>query len=376
MKIAINTLGVAPGLWGGGETFLVNLVNKLVDIDRENKLLIIVSQSNEKLFPAAGGNIEHLRYNFDNRSRIARVFFEQFVMPWTLRHNKADLLIAPCYTGLIYSPCPVLLIVLDFVFFAYPKSVPLAHRTFYRKFVPYSCRKASKVATISTRTKEDAVRYTGIDQDKISVIYCGVDYEFFANPTQDAAEPDILEQYGIDGSYIFSPTSLYEHNKDDSLVKAFAQLKEKYKVPHKLVITGFDPANRLELLKLLIHELGLDDEVLYLGRVPKEHMPLLYSKADITVWLSAYTGFGLPVVEAMAAGCPVLSSDRSCLPEVVGDAGVLVDSFDIDRIVDKMHLLLTDKELRKACIERGHLQAKHFSWDKVAQNLIDIYTHL
>jgi len=376
MKIAITTLGVAPGLWGGGETFLVNLINKLVDIDRENKLLLIVSRSNEKLFPAAGGNIEHLRYNFDNSSRTLRVLFEQFVLPWSLWRKKVDLLIAPCYTGLIYSPCPVVLIVLDFVYFVYPKSVPLAHRVFYRKFVPYSCRKASKVAVISSKTKDDAIRYTGIDEDKIKVIYCGVDYEFFANPAQDIAEPDILKQYGIDRSYIFTPTSLYEHNKDDSLIKAFAKLKEKYKVPHKLVITGFDPANRLNLLKHLIHELGLDDEVLYLGRVPKKHMPLLYSKADITVWLSVYAGFGLPIVEAMAAGCPVLSSDQSCLPEVVGDGGVLVNPFDIQGIVDKMHLLLTDKELRKACIEKGRLRAKHFSWDKVAQNLIDIYTHL
>lgn len=376
MKIAINTLDVAPGLWGGGETFLVNLLNKLVDIDRENKLLLVVSRSNESLFPTPSGNVEHLRYNFDNSSRITRVFFEQFVLPWSLKRNKADLLIAPCYTGLIYSPCPVVVIVLDFVYFAYPKSVPLAHRVFYRKFVPYSCRKASKVAAISSNTKDDAIRYTGINEDKIKVIYCGVDYEFFANVAQDVAGSDILKQYGINRSYIFSPTSLYESNKDDSLIKAFAELKEKYKVPHQLVITGFDPANRLKLLKHLIHEQGLDDEVLYLGRVPGKHMPLLYNKADITVWLSAYTGFGLPVIEAMAAGCPVLSSDRSSLPEVVGDGGILVDPFNIHQIADKMHLLLTDKELRRECIQKGRLRAKHFSWDRVAQNLIDIYTHL
>jgi len=376
IKVAINTLGVAPGQWGGGETFVVNLVNKLVDIDRENKLLLVVSRSNEKLFPTAGGNVEHLRYNFDNSSRIIRVLFEQFVLPWSLWRKKVNLLIAPCYTGLIYSPCPVVLIVHDFVYFVYPKSVPMAHRVFYRGFVPYSCRKANKVAVVSSNTKEDAIRYTGIDEDKIGVIYDGVDYEVFANAAQDVAEPDILKQYGIDRSYIFSPSSLYEHKNNDSLIKAFAKLQEKYKVSHKLVITGFDPANRLELLKHLIHEHGLDNEVLYLGRVPKKHMPLLYSKADITVCLSAYEGFGLPVVEAMAAGCPVLSSDRSSLPEVVGDGGVLVDPFDIDKIVDKMHLLLTSKALRRECIQKGRLRAKHFSWDKVAQNLIDIYTHL
>lgn len=376
MKIAINTLGVAPGQWGGGETFLVNLLNKLVDIDRENKFLLVVSRSNEKLFPTAAGNVEHLRYNFDNSSRIIRVFFEQFVLPWSLWRKKVNLLIAPCYTGLIYSPCKVVVVVPDFVYFVYPKSVPLSHRVFYRRFVPYSCRKASKVAVVSSNTKDDAIRYTGIDEDKIKIIYSGVDNEFFANAEQDVAEPDVLKQYGINRSYIFSPTSLYEHKNNDSLIKAFAKLKEKYKVPHKLVITGFDPVNRLELLKHLIHELGLGDEVLYLGRVPGRHMPLLYSKADITVCLSAYEGFGSPVVEAMAAGCPVLSSDRSSLPEVVGDGGILVDPFDIHGIVHKMHLLLTNKALRRECIQKGRLRAKHFSWNKVAQNLIDIYTHL
>ena len=375
MNIAINTLSIVPGKVGGTETFLVNLVKNLLNIDRENRYLLIVSRSNKRIFNFNSENVEYLEFGFDNNSRIKRVFFEQFILHKKLKKKAVDSLIVPGNTGLIRCPCKQLLIVHDLIYFIYPKYYPLIKRIYLHKLVRYSCRKADRIATISQNTKSDIIKYTGVSEGKIDVIYEGVDFERFSKIKKDEAKEFIQRQYGIQG-YIYSPTSLYPHKNNDLLVKTFAKLKNEKKIQQKLIITGIDPYKRTNWLEGIITKYRMENEIFYLGRVPDKYLPYLYKGADLMVYLSSYEGFGLPILEAMASECPVLSSNRSSLPEVVGDAGILVDPFNIEEVANKMHKLLTNEILRERFINKGLIRAKQFSWKDVAKRLIKIYNHL
>ena len=375
MKIAINTLSIIPGKVGGTEIFLVNLIENLVRTDNKNEFLFIVSRNNKGAFANNPKKVEHIEFNFDNNSRARRVFVEQFIFSKELKKRKIDLLVAPGNTGLLYCPCKTLLIVHDLIYFIYPKYFSLIKRIYLHNLVKYSCKKASRIITMSQNTKNDIIKYTGVSEDKIDVIYEGVDFEKFSRLQKDEASEFIQKQYGIQ-NYIYSPTSLYPHKNNDLLVKAFAQIKNKKGIGHKLIITGIASHQKKAWLQNLISKEKMENEIFYLGIVPDRHIPYLYSGADLTVYLSSYEGFGLPILEAMAAGCPVLSSNKASLPEVVGDAGVLVNPFSMEEAANNMYKLLTNEKLKKTYIERGLIRAKKFSWERVAKRLINIYEHL
>ena len=376
MKIAINTLSIKPNQMGGTETFLTNLIKNLINLDPNVDFFLIVSKNNQSTFPFNSKNIRFKLINFDNTSQIKRIFIEQTLLPIWLKKEKIDCLIAPGNTGLLYSPCKVIVIVHDIIFCVYPESYSTLRRLYLQKFVKFSCTKADKVVTMSNNTKRDIGRYIGINMGKIGVIFEGVDFEYFSAKSKDDRNQKILTTYGLKEKYIYSPTSLYPHKNHEVLIKAFARLKKEKKIPHKLVITGFDPLKKEDELRDLIERFNVQNEVLYLGAIPYEHIPILYSEASLTAYLSLYEGFGLPVLEAMASGCPVICSSCSSLPEVVGNAGILVDPFDVNEIASKMHDLLTNEELKAKYVKRGLNRAREFSWESSAKKLIDVYNEL
>ena len=373
--IAINLLFIRPGEVGGSEVFVVNLINNLLKIDKENRYLLIVSRNNKNVFNFDSKNIEYLIFNFDNSLRLKRLFFEQIILPQKLKKKKIDLLVASGNTGLVRCPCKQILIVHDLIYFVYPEYYSLIKKIYLQNLVRYSCQKADRIATVSQNTKKDIIKYTKVEDDKIDIVYEGVDFERFSKFKKEEAKKFTQKQYGVQ-EYIYSPTSLYLHKNNDLLIEAFFRLKKEKKIPQKLLITGNDPYKRTNWLKSIIGKYGMKNEIFYLGRVPDEYLPLLYSGADITMYLSKYEGFGLPVLEAMAAGCPVLSSNRSSLPEVVGNAGVLIDPFNIDEVVNKMSELLINKSLREQCVKNGLIRARQFSWENVARRMIKTYNNL
>lgn len=376
MKIAINTLSIKPNQMGGTEIFLTNLIKNLINLDQNVEFFLIVSKNNQSTFPFNSKNVRFKLINFDNTSQIKRIFIEQMLLPIWLRKEKIDCLIAPGNTGLLYSPCKVIVIVHDVIFCVYPESYSRLRKLYLQNFIKFSCKKADKVVTMSNNTKRDIGRYLDINMGKVGVIFEGVDFEYFFTKSKAATSHQILRSNGIEGKYIYSPTSLYPHKNNEILIKAFARLKRERGIPHKLVITGFDPLNKENELRDLIKHYGVQEDVLYLGAIPNEHIPAMYGGADLTSYLSLYEGFGLPVLEAMVSGSPVICSNRSSLPEIVRDAGVLVDPLDINEITAKMYDLLTNKDLREGYVKRGLNRAKQFSWKNSAKRLIETYNEV
>ena len=375
MKIAINTLSIIPNKVGGAETFLVNLLKELFKIDVGNEYLLIVSSNNKKTFNFNYQNVRFLELKLNNNSRIKRIFFEQIFLPRMIKKENVDLFIAPGNTGLLFPPCDELLIIQSLHFFTCPELFSLIKKSYLQRLVKFSCKKARKIVTVSDHTRRDIVKYTNVDINKISVIYEGVDYDFF-NKKRNKISQDFISRYNIGDKYIFSPTSLYDYKNNDLLIKAFAVLKKRKKIFHKLVIAGIDPSHKINKLKKIINKFDIEKDVIYLGSIEYKSMPFLYQNSDLTVFLSSYETFGLPILEAMAAGCPVLSSDKTSLPEVVGDAGTIVNPFKTEEVANKIYKLLIDKNIRERCIGKGLVRARRFSWESVAQRLMNVYSNL
>lgn len=225
-------------------------------------------------------------------------------------------------------------------------------------------KRASHIIAVSQNTTSDLIKYLNIPTERISVVYDGVDHSIFkpvkAKPFH---EPYIL--------YVGSERArknLYR------LFQAFSRLKEEFK-GLKLVKVGSAGKNdefRKSTIKQL-ESLGLSEDVIFVDWAAEDDLPYYYSNASLLAYPSLYEGFGLPPLEAMACGCPVITSNTSSLPEVVGDAAIMVDPYDVDGLANAMREVLTNHELREAMIKRGFAQAKKFSWEKTAEETLDVY---
>ena len=223
-------------------------------------------------------------------------------------------------------------------------------------------KRADKIIAISNNTKKDIVRFLHVPEEKVAVIHAGVDHEKFKKLAIEKNEKKIL----------FVGSEMPRKNLP-TLIKAFCKLKKK--LPGMRLIKVGEAQwqrGRLELLNL-VESLNLQKDVKFMDSVPEADLPIIYNSSDLFVFPSLYEGFGLPALEAMACGTPVISSNASSLPEVVGDAGVLVDPLDVDVLAEMMLEVLTNEGLREELIRRGLKRAKMFTWNHCAEETVRVY---
>jgi glycosyltransferase involved in cell wall biosynthesis len=232
-------------------------------------------------------------------------------------------------------------------------------------------KQAETIITISEFSRDEIVKYLDYPKEMIEIVYPAVDYINY-NPTHDKK---ILMKLNIpaDQKVVLYVGSEVPRQNVPVLIKAFALLKKK--IPDiKLVKIG-DPQNygARESILQLINKLELRDDVIFAGYVPEEDMPKWYNAADILVYPCDYAGFGLPPLEAMACGTPVITSNTTSLPEVVGDAGIMIDPQDNELMAAKMYDVLTDNKLKDKMINNGLKRSKLFNWDDSARKTLEIY---
>lgn len=225
-------------------------------------------------------------------------------------------------------------------------------------------KKAAHIISVSKSTKSDLIRYLKIPEEKITVIYNGIDHRVF-KPTRAKL---------FDHPYILYVGSERARKNLNGLLKAFAKVRRVFK-GLKLVKVG-PPGRSKGFRKRTIgwaEALGISNDVIFVDHVPESHLPYYYSSASAFVYPSLYEGFGLSPLEAMACGCPVITSNISSLPEVVGDAAIMVDPYDADEMGKAIVKVLADNGLRKGMIERGFHQAEKFSWERAAKETLRVY---
>lgn len=324
--------------------------------------------------PRAGEYFKHLRLDLSRwptHKPVVRIAWEQIVQPLALRRDSIDLLHALAFAGPVSISIPWVVTVYDLSFVRYPQSFNTANRLYLNWAVRHSLQSADRVIAISESTKRDLVTFFGAAPDNISVVYCGLDPAFSVG--HDRAEIDLLRaRRHLPEHFILFVGTIEPRKNVARLIRAFARAKRTAHLPHALVLVGARGWKYAEV-DAVIEQEGMVNDVIFAGYVPQEELPIWYHAADLFVYPSLYEGFGLPPLEAMASGTPVVTSSASSLPEVVGDAALIVAPDDETALADAIIRGVSDRVLRDELRTRGFIQAGKFSWKRTARETIDVY---
>jgi len=300
----------------------------------------------------------------------ARIAWEQLGQPLRLLGDRIDLLHSLAFVQPVFLPCPGVVTIYDLSFIHYPQRLHPWRRLYLRWGTTYSARRARRVVAISASTKRDIVGLLGVAEGKVDVIPCGVDDDF--RPVSGAEQlKELRKRRRLPPRMLLFVGTIEPRKNLTTLLKSYALLREWIQPPH-LVIAGAKGWRHEEVFSLT-QQLGLLDDVLFPGFIARDELPQWYNAADLFVYPSLYEGFGLPPLEAMACGTPVVTSNTSSLPEVVGDAGLLVEPTDPEEIAQAMQRLLTDSTLRDELTSKGLERAKAFTWQRTARETVEVY---
>jgi alpha-1,3-rhamnosyl/mannosyltransferase len=261
----------------------------------------------------------------------------------------------------------------DIIHLLYPQFLPnRAALVYARVMIRRALTRADRIITVSYNSKRDLVDYFGITPSRVEVIYNGVSPRFRPDvPEEDRRR--VAERYGLTRPYLLFLGGERPHKNAQNVVRAFAEARRRRPdLTHTLVLAGPMPASTARI-DALIAALDVGPSIVRPGRVAEEDMPGLFAGADLLLYPTLYEGFGLPVVEAMACGTPVLTSSTSALQEIAGGYAYLVDPLDVDAIARGIVLLTTDTKVRSDFIELGRKRARDFSWDKAAERTLEVY---
>ena len=347
--------------------YIQNLVVYLARYQRECTYTVVVNP--EDTFP---GKYENLKIRRLDSTIPIYSLREQIVLPWKINSLDGDLIHYPNFNLPLLNTKPVVLTVHDLIYYLFPDACPGRIGHLYARFMFHTVtRLARRIIAVSNYTKEDIAKHLGIRADKITVIHIGVDDMYRPVSDHDGMNR-VRERYGIKGEYILYVGTHHPRKNLIRLLHAFSGLRTR---GYQLVLTG-KIERRWNELYSTVKRLALDDRVIFTDIVPEHDLPYLYSMASLFVYPSFYEGFGLPPLEAMACGTPVITSNVTSLPEVVGDGGILVDPSDTDAIRQKIDLVLSDRGLRDELVERGFKRVKLFNWYSTAQRTFEIYKHI
>ena len=378
MRIGINALFLIPGGVGGTETYIRNLLESLARIDEKNEYVLFTNRENSGTFGIAQSNFREVLCPISASFRPARILWEQFALPFQVKKSGIDVLHSPGYTAPAMVSCPSIVTICDMNYAYYPEDWAKLSLLFLKILVPLAARKSDKIVALSQNSKRDIVKILEVPEDKVRVIYLSgneICYSVAHDETINQRTQELGERYGIRGEFILTVAASHPHKNLERLIEAYGILRERKLVKHQLVLVGMKGRANHRLTDL-VAELSLQEAVIFTGWVPDEHMPLLYSAADLFVFSSLFEGFGIPVLEAMACGTPVVSSNATSLPEVVGDAGVLVDPYDIEGMAEAMYEVLSNDALRDALVTKGLDRVKMFSWERTARETLAVYEEL
>ena len=358
----------------------------LAEIDHENeyRLFAAMGRGQPSNFPTfQPSNLSNFRLKTIPLSdRELNVVWHRLRLPLPVEliTGPVDVFHSPDFTLPPVWRARAVLTVHDLSFLRVPECFTGALRRYLERVVPRSVRRADHVIADSHSTKRDLVELLGTPAGKVTVIHSGVEPRF--RPIIDrAALGPVRQRYDLPERFIISVGTLQPRKNFATLVEAFARLKSEtgnWKPGArslKLVIAG-GRGWLYEEIFARVEALGLQGDVLFPGFVADEDLPALYNLAEAFVLPSLYEGFGLPPLEAMACGTPVVTSNVSSLPEVVGDAGLMVEPTDVESLAAAIERVLEDGDLRREMVQRGLARAKEFTWERAARRLLGVYTRM
>jgi len=356
----------------GAGMYILNLVRALTAADADHDYVVYVRRHSLGLF--AGLPPSFSVVDIGQKSRIGRQVWEQVVLPRDLRRRRAVLLHSPHHTTpLLLCPCPRLLTVHDVTFFILPERYPSLRRTYFQIMTILAARAAAAIVVPSNSVREEARRFLNGRGKPLVVVPEGVDPAFRPLERAECART-ARERYGLPDGYLLSLGTREPGKNRAAIFRALAKLVAEGRDLHLAVVGQTGWAVEKEDAELA--GLGIEGRVHFTGYVPQEDLPAIYNAASVFVFPSLYEGFGLPALEAMACGIPVITSNLSSLPEVTGGAARLMDPHDASAIAVSISEVLDDPTLARLMSRAGLERAAGFSWEACARDTVAVYRRI
>jgi len=359
----------------GDEVYFFNLVKNLAAIDKANKYFLFTDRDQEKDSDLAreieklelGSNFKIIFLNSPNR-----FWWNLWALPNYLRQNPVDIFhtqyIAPFW---LPKNIKLVLTIHDISFNFFPKYIKKSDLFFLKTLLPRSIRRANKIITVSQSEQEQIINFYKIQPEKIDFVYNGVDYENFAKEFSEEEKEKVRQKYNLPQKFLLYIGTFQPRKNIPVLIEAIKSLDIK------LILAGNRNARNFDKkINEVIEKNNFQNKVIFPGWIDEEDKPALLQIADCFVFPSLYEGFGIPIVEAMAAGTPVISSNKTSLPEVGKDGALFCDPKNTDEFSKRIYQAIADENLKADIIKRGSEIAKLYSWQKTAEKTLNMYKSL
>ena len=348
-------------------TYIRNLLRQLARMDCQTEFVILCRPEDRETVAALGDNFRAVVQTAPNYS-----ISEQLRIPLALAREGVTLFHAPHYVLPPLVRCKSVVTIHDCIHLMFPQYLPnrLAY-SYARTSIRLAARRATRILTVSESSKRDILRFVDTEPDKIDVIYNAYDDRFAIDPREEDVVR-VRERYQLESEFVLYAGNVKPHKNLERLIEAFHLVRKRGLDHLKLVMIG-DEISKYTALRRAVHQHQLHKYVRFLGYLPEETLAVMYRLAGVFVFPSLYEGFGLPPLEAMASGTPVVTSNVSSLPEVAGDAAILVDPYDPRSIADGIYRVLSDERLRRDLRRKGVARAGMFSWEQSVRRVRAIY---
>lgn len=352
---------------GGNETYFQELTRRLIELPCTHEWVLYYTNAAARERFSSNGRVTLKRLR--PRYPLLRI---PLTVPWRTREDRLDVFHAQHIVP-PFLKCKTVTTIPDIAYEHFPEAFPRRERAWMRSLIRDSANRANHIITVSEHSKRDIVQTYGIPEDKVTVTYEGAGQEFRPGDKRTARE-EVARRYGITGEFVLYLGRLQARKNLTRVVEAFAKVR-RAGLRYKLVLAGRQDS-LFEPVRARICDLQMKNDVLLPGFLPAEDVPLFYNAAEVFLYPSLYEGFGLPVVEAMACGLPVITSQGSSLEEVAGDAALLVDPLSESSIAGAIQKILEDSALRLRLRKAGLIRSRLFNFDKTARQTMDVYESL
>ncbi|MBK9330108.1 MAG: glycosyltransferase family 4 protein [Sphingobacteriales bacterium] len=369
MKIAVNTRFLIKDKLEGIGIYTQEIFRRVTALLPQHEFYFLFDRTPSREF-IFSENIRPVVVSPQARHPFLWYCWFEHSIPKALKEIDADLFISTDGYASLSTKVAQIVTIHDLGFEHYPHHTPFLVRNYYRHYTPRFCRKAEKIVAVSAFTKNDIIRNYSIDNDKIEVVYNGV--ESFQASGSHQEMKSLMNQFNIkDTPYFIFIGAIHPRKNVLQLLKAFELFKSEFQSDHQLVIVGRNAWMNLEV-ENYFQQMESKQDVIRIESIERSQLMSLLGNAFALIYPSLFEGFGIPIAEAMAAGIPVITSTTSSMPEVAGDAAVLVNPNSTEEIAAAMQLLITDPARRNELIEKGKERAKTFNWDISAKKVVEI----
>ena len=357
---------------GGISQYVLNLLSALAELDEGRaqdascEYTVFQSRKDDRSYRPS-----HPKFRQAQLWTPCHHRWERWLLGMELLPHDLDVIHSPDFIPPAFGVRRRLITVHDLNFLYYPQYLTAESRRYYAGQIAWAVEAADHIAADSEHTRQDLIRRLDVSPEKVTTVYLAAN-SLYRRPLSPETVEVTLRKYDLSPGFVLFVGTLEPRKNVPTLLRAYAALRRERKVDVSLILVGGKGWLYREIFQT-IEALDLEDVVRHLQGVPDEHLASLYRAAGVLALPSYYEGFGLPSLEAMHSGCPVVTSNRASLPEVVGDAGILLDPDDVDAWVDGLATPLLDDERRAAMISAGYKQAGRFTWEKTAAATLRLY---